>query len=522
MKNYTAALVKSKLPENSLGYPFDPISRRWRLSRDIVVCLDWLDTMTREPFTTSFIKTLTHYAANYAPAYALNMNSRFLAFLRGLPAESGRLDRITVPTIVNYRATLNRRTEWKLGQIRIFLRKLTRLGLGGVDPAAITLLDSLNLKQNLEGEAVRLRCPHKGALSPIEFGALQGRVTEAFESAAMALDDFALTTLFAATGRRPVQLGDLKHVDLIEVRSSDGLSEFILNVPRRKQRCTTWRSLFKPVALVPEIGQVLKTLIQENLARLPNEYSGLDRKSLEMCPLFPNWKAIEENKAKSALTIESLLKSEALHIATHSLREKLEANISSLSIPSERTGKALEVFPTRLRRTVATNAAREGYGPLAIAEILDHSTDSHARVYTENVPEHVDAINAAVARQLAPLAQAFAGVLVDSEADATRGHDKASRIRSEAGSEAGSCGRFGFCGACAPIACYTCPRFEPWLNGDHEEILEHLLSERTRIMDQTQDPVMASVNERTILAVSEVIRRCEDRKQELKKARSDG
>lgn len=522
MTTYTVALDKSKLVENALGYRFDPTSRQWRLSRDIVVHLHWVDTMTGDPFTTSFIKTLTHYAVNYSPAYAFNMNCRFMAFFRGLTAQSESLDRITVPTIINYRATLNRRTEWKLGHIRIFLQKLTKLGLGGVDPAVITLLDRLNLKRNLEGEAVRLRCPHKGALSPIEFGALQSRVTDAFESAAMALDDFALTTLFAATGRRPVQLGDLKHVDLIEVRSSDGLSEFILNVPRRKQRGTTWRDLFKPVALVPEIGQVMKTLIQENLATLPVEYLGLARQSLEMCPLFPNWKAIEENKAKSALAIESLLKSETLHVATGSLRKKLEANISSLSIPSERTGRALEVFPTRLRRTVATNAAREGYGPLAIAEILDHSTDSHARVYTENVPEHVDAINAAVARQLAPLAQAFAGVLVDSEADATRGQDKTSRIRSEAGSEAGSCGRFGFCGACAPIACYTCRNFEPWLNGDHEEILEHLLSERTRIMDQTQDPVMASVNDRTILGVAEVIRRCEERKQELKKARSDG
>jgi hypothetical protein len=171
---------------------------------------------------------------------------------------------------------------------------------------------------------------------------------------------------------------------------------------------------------------------------------------------------------------------------------------------------------------VATNAAREGYGSLAIAEILDHSDDSHARVYPENIPENVDAINAAVAQQLAPLAQAFAGVLVVTEAAALRGDDPTSRIRTEAGSGAGSCGNFGFCGACAPIACYTCRHFQPWLNGAHEAVLEFLLSKRTTITERTGDTVMASVNDRTILAVAEVIQRCEARRAELKEMRSDG
>jgi hypothetical protein len=92
--------------------------------------------------------------------------------------------------------------------------------------------------------------------------------------------------------------------------------------------------------------------------------------------------------------------------------------------------------------------------------LLNRSDDQNARVYTENVPEHVNAINEAIARQLAPLAQAFAGVLVDQEADAIRGKDRASRVRADSGNGTGSCGHFGFCGALAPIACYTCKHFQ--------------------------------------------------------------
>jgi hypothetical protein len=151
-----------------------------------------------------------------------------------------------------------------------------------------------------------------------------------------------------------------------------------------------------------------------------------------------------------------------------------------------------------------------------IAELLDHSDDSNARVYTENLPEHVNVINLAVAQQLAPLAQAFAGVLIDTEREALRGSDPDSRVRTNTSTGTGSCGHYGFCEAPAPIACYTCRHFQPWLDGPHEEVLASLHADRSRIHEMTGDSTMTSVNDRTILAVAEVIQRCEARRVELK------
>lgn len=122
--------------------------------------------------------------------------------------------------------------------------------------------------------------------------------------------------------------------------------------------------------------------------------------------------------------------------------------------------------------------------------------------------------------ELAALGEPIEGVLVDSDADAMRHTGYAIRFRTRSGPEAGSCDATGFCRVCAPIACYTCRYFRPSLNCAHKKILEQLRSERRRIM--VQDPGMASVNDRTILAVSEVIRRYEEREEELKTARSDG
>ena len=105
----------------------------------------------------------------------------------------------------------------------------------------------------------------------------------------------------------------------------------------------------------------------------------------------------------------------------------------------------------------------------------------------------------------------FAGVLIRREVDATRGYDPASRIVDlridRSGAPMGSCGTHSFCGFSAPIACYTCKSFQPWLDGPHEAVLSHLLDRRQVLLDTT-DKRVASINDRTILAVAEVIRQC--------------
>jgi hypothetical protein len=87
-------------------------------------------------------------------------------------------------------------------------------------------------------------------------------------------------------------------------------------------------------------------------------------------------------------------------------------------------------------------------------------------------------------------------------------------VRCESGN-VGTCGHYGFCGALAPIACYTCRNFQPWLDGPHEDVLNSLMTERERVLQITRDQTIASVNDRTILAVTQVIQVCEKRRATL-------
>ena len=212
-------------------------------------------------------------------------------------------------------------------------------------------------------------------------------------------------------------------------------------------------------------------------------------------------------------TLNSQLEFDVYHAKKNTCNQVLKEASSTLNLYSERTGLPLKLTSKRFRYTLGTNLAREGKGEYVIAEALDHSDTQNVGVYVRNIPDIVEHIDKAVAYKLAPLAQSFQGVLVDSEKDAIRGNDINSRIGN--GKESlGSCGSYGFCGAMAPIACYTCTHFQPWLYGPHETILEDLIEKRGEILSVTKDLKMAAVNDRLILAVSDVVLRCNWRKAE--------
>lgn len=497
------------------GYLFEASADEWRLSRDEVLPLRWTGSVIDFDLRESLSKLLAYYGINYSASYTRNIGDKFRRLFSSIQDGAEKIGCVRAIDLINYRSTLGKDDEWLLAMLGGPLRKWIDLGLPHIDASVRDLLDGWSFKGAPKGEAIRTRCPVKGALTEIEYESLQCALLDAYDRDDLDLDRFALAMLFMATGRRGCQLGDLKIKDLLVLKSSDGLQEFILNVPRRKQQGTTWRTQFKPVALTPEIGKILKALIESSVRRVRELGPGVPAQALESLPLFAWWPKVEEALAEGREVLLASLQGESLHRRTPKLRADLKIAVARGNAISERTGQPLHIFPTRLRRTVATRAVREGYGVLVLAELLDHNDTQNVIVYTENVPEHLDAINAAVAMELAPLAQAFCGVLVDCEADAVRGDDPTSRIRTNEGDAAGTCGRFGFCGALAPIACYTCRHFQPWLDGPHQQVLDSLLEERARIAALTRDPGIASINDRTIFAVAEVIHRCQLRQAEL-------
>lgn len=500
--------LKEARPAAFEGYEFVPGADKWILSKDVTLYLSWTHRLLPPLINASFRISLSHFAERYAAGTAHRESEAFKHFVGWVLKQKKTIEGCTAGDLLGYRESLGGRKQNLLYSVSRLLRHWHKAGLAGVDNAAVDLLREWRLKGDPKGVAVLTRDPREGPLTDLEFEALHLGLVQAFEQGLIGLEPFTLTILFLVTGRRPRQIGDLKSKDFRTIAGVGGVSESILNVPRIKQRSYVWRDEFRAFGLEPNIAWMVSSLLEKNKSKLLELVPRGAGKLFDELPLFPQWKQISDVSHLSVDGLLATMRTIQFHRTTHELREMLRACTELLKIPSERISGHLRIFPTRFRRTLGTRAAREGYGELTIAELLDHSDTQNVKIYTENVPENINAINRAVATQLAPMAQAFSGVLIKSESDALRGNDLTSRIRDDTGAETGICGHYGFCGAFAPIACYTCQHFQPWVDGPHEEIFRLLEAENENIQRLTGDSTIASISNRTMLAIAEVIRLC--------------
>jgi integrase len=482
------------------GYRIRFDDERWKLSKDIDIPMFALAEAMNAHIYLSFRHVLAFYAKTSAPSHARNLFERCKHYLEstvGMPLFS-------VESLISYRSMLDKKTEWYLGTLRGFIRQWAYLGYAGISSDTLSLLDKWTLKGNEKGYAVQSMCPDSGPLTDIEMEGVIAAVVTAYGEGRLELIDACYAMILAMTGRRPSQIAGLKLIDLIQ--QSD---RYFINFPRAKQRNQLWRTAFNKFAVVEDLWLLLQQQAVAVRLAFADRLGEVPVKLVPELPLFPVLEAVDVH-----FDLKGQLRGDRLHVPSASVKDAIDRVAKTIKVISERTGIPVRLNPTRFRYTLGTNLAREGKGEYVIAEALDHSDTQNTGVYVRNIPEIVERIDKAMALQLAPIAQAFHGVLVVSERDARRGGDRNSRI-SNGSANLGTCGSYGFCGALAPVACYTCNHFQPWLDGPHEAVLDCLIQERDSVLEQTEDRKIAAINDRLILAVSDVVNRCRAMKNEV-------
>lgn len=482
------------------GYAVDFNAPSWKLSKDVSFPVFNAAQFLTEQMYESYKEVLAFYAKGNSPKYVASLCHRAVHYFNAMNA----LPVFSVESLISYRALLGRKGEPGLAALRTFIRNWASLGYDGIPSETIRLLGKWTLSGGERGNPVRSMCPERGPLTDIEMDAVLTGAIDAYEAGQLSLSDLSLAMTVMMTGRRPIQITALKIGDLY-----NHSGKYFLNVPRAKQRHEGgWRRTFKQVPVVEDLWLLLQQqadLVYREFEKLVPEISELRDK----LPLFPNYAGYNKSEGLAAQ-----LNSDGVHMRVAALQKTMGKVAERISVNSERTGAPILINAYRFRYTLGTNLGREGKGEYVIAEALDHTDTQHTGVYVKNLPEIVERIDRAVAYQLAPIAQAFQGVIIKTEDEARRVGDPCSRI-SNGTENLGSCGSYGFCGALAPIACYTCSHFQPWLDGPHEGVLEHLLQERARILDLTSDRKVASANDRLILAVTDVVVRCKSMKERL-------
>lgn len=482
------------------GYEVDVYSNYWRLNKDQAFYFDSFPPWLSDGVKSSFRQVLAFYAETCSANYTVSLQRRIRLYFES----TSDLEIFSPESIISFRSSLADK-QWELSSVRAFFRTWIHLGHPGIPLETLTMMEKWRIKGNEKGLAVQSMCPESGPLTDIEMDGVVSGVLESYAAGRIGVRDTCYAMILAMTGRRPIQITSLKIKDLIAVSE-----KYFINFPRGKQRHGRWRGQFNKVQIVEDLWALLQVQVEsvkEQFSRASSELIPVDLVSeLPLFAVFKKFNSVEDLRAK--------LSGDFMHARVLEVTERMRFIKGVIGVISERTGATTHLNPYRFRYTLGTNLAREGKGEYVIAEALDHSDIQNTGVYVRNIPEIVERIDKAVALQLAPIAQAFQGVLVVNEGEARRGRDPNSRICSDAGN-VGSCGSYGFCSALAPVACYTCVHFQPWLDGPHEFLLDQLISERNRVCENTGDLKIASVNDRLILAVSDVVARCNTLRGEL-------
>lgn len=507
VSEYISAPLALRLPETAFtrsGIAFRPIDEVWdwtdgpfRLYLDFRK-VDLPATFPRD----SFRHTLLVFAKRNSACYLSNLFGVFVHFLayRVGPAP---LVSVTAVEVSNYAARLQDHEKWRLGTLNVLLQKWVALGLAGVESECAQYLRERRKPGNDKGAAVRTRDPVDGPFSEAEYTALYKAVDEAYGTGNVQQWVAVLTRLLFACGGRISQYASLKIFDLTE---SNGA--FLLNLPQVKTREVHSRMSFKQFDLSPQTGRLVREYI-ENL-----KSQGYHAESA----LFPA-AAVMTMGPQAARRHETDLFFG--HCTSSALSRVLKTALEAVAPPTERLDFELTpVAPKRFRYTFGTRLAEEGASKAVIADRLGHADLQNVDVYFEASPTIVEIIDKAMGAQLAPLARAFRGRLVEDEEHSTYQGAPGSRIIDFRVSRTpvGSCGSKGQgCAFNKPIACYTCFKFEPWLDAPHEKVLRRLQAERERWVS---DERMAAINDDAMRAVQEVIAECEQIREQRRSGAS--
>lgn len=493
-KKPTRALAHAlpELAHTRSGIAFNPNDDLWHWVDGVFnIRLDFSRLSMAATFPVSSLKYTLHiFVKLNAPTYAANL---FNAFVHFLTLRDGRppLESLSVAEVSNYSARLQEHEKWRLGTLNALLQKWSALGLPGVEADCVQYLRERRKPGNVKGAAVRQRDPVEGPFSEEEYLTFYKAVDAAYGTGAIPRWVIILFRLLYAAGGRISQYASLK---LKDVDSANGKST--LRLPQVKTGLEHSRASFLTFDLSPQTGRLVMEHIESQRAE------GWD----ENAPLFPVAEVMTRGPQKQLRSTKDLFYG---HCTRDQLSHTFQRVLSGIAPPTARLDfEQMPVSPKRFRPTFATRLVDEGASRTVVAHLLGHADLQNVDVYFEQSATGLSNMNAAMGPNLAPVAQCFQGRLIEGKEQATQKDVPGSTIIDFRVSPKGLASCAGSTQSCAfdkPVACYTCFRFEPWLDGPHEAVLTRLEQEREK---WSADPRMAAINDAAIIAVREVIAEC--------------
>lgn len=350
------------------------------------------------------------------------------------------------------------------------------------------------LKGNVKGEAVRREDLESGPLHDVEVTALREAVNIDSSNKFEHLQERMAVLMSLAFGRNPANFVLLQEQDFYNAVEGveDIEPQYFLKIPRIKKRGVNIREEFSEVYVNSDFAEKIIELIGRN-----REFHGGEE----------YYKPLFTKTCPDEYKIENGMGKWAYHFESKDFTNLIKRFVLRTEVCSPLTGELLNITTRRLRYTFATSMVRQGVSPNQLAVMLDHSDLQNVQVYFDMkgyIVEHLDKV---FAEKMGSVLGLFKGEIISDKASAING-EREDRIVVKEEKEIGVCGLTPDCLKNPPLACYTCERFQPFIDFDHEQVLDDLIKWREEEIDNPEksDRIAMQLDD-TIMAIADIVKK---------------
>lgn len=363
----------------------------WFLSKDVKLNFSYFESNINANLLASIKETLAYTAVNFSSAYARKF---FFSIKKLVVFNQGKLDKFDYGLLNRFYNAYYKISYTHVESLKYFLIKLYELNNEFLDQEMLDLISKWKVTKPNKTTAYIERKESLRPLSEYELKNLIGCMTKEYKEGSMTMNDYLLVMLMIYSGRRPMQIAQLKRKDLYVKNNGN-----YLNIPRLKQG-DSFRTEFSELRIgdnlfnsLSELKSVVKVFVQSEVGDI------LSEEELNNLPLF-----IDPNFFNSDYKLDKLYENNFfnLHMSSKRITSRVQAVCKRVS-----KDKNKKINSRQLRVTLATRLALKGYGLGAIAKALDHSNLESVLSYAKNNEEFSFRIDQAINDSVSPYIASF-------------------------------------------------------------------------------------------------------------------
>ena len=345
-----------------------------------------------------------------------------------------------------------KRSEEKLNSLRQWYVWMDDIGIPGTDGEVALAISAWRFRNAPIGTAVTRRDREHGPLNEEEFSVL----TQALKRPQPVTLELIATSLCKELGSNPENLSLLEERDFSAFSDpKTGHKMYLLAVPRIKKRISVRETKPRP------ISSATGAFIEKHLADTRALFDHDDTRRPLLCRETP--------RQPKGLNAKPSWHSTSVDIRGYVIAFSEQNLLSVSGSPDD----AFRLTPRRLRYTIGTRLAQQGYSADEIGEVLDHSDGRTCQVYIDSdFATQAKRMTGTLDPELAPTVDLLMGRRAKLSDAAVWPQIPGKVIGGELIGSIGLCGSGGLCRHMQGFSCYGCDYLHVFVDGPHEQVLD--------------------------------------------------